>query len=318
MSRRRVSEPDGIALRPGDMPPRPRRAWRTAPASAVLLVALAAAGCGTIGGSPTTGSPTPGRSASPSPVDHGIGHRTGATDLILRVEDVGGFVAPSARTARVPTFSLFGDGTVVVRDPNPPPAPPADGIGRTPPLRVLHFAEARVQDVLALAIGPGGLGIAQAQYLNGGVADAPSTVFTIHTTDVDKTVTVDALGIETSNTPDPAIRSAFKDLVDQLTALARSGAPYAPAVYRGILEPGDPGRTAAAVAWPWPALKPADFRPADANFPDVVTHALSAADVAALKVSGLEGGGEGIPVTGPDGRTPFLLSLRPLLPDESS
>jgi hypothetical protein len=43
-----------------------------------------------------------------------IAHPIGATDVVLRVTRAGGFVAPQAGLATLPTFALYGDGTVIV------------------------------------------------------------------------------------------------------------------------------------------------------------------------------------------------------------
>jgi hypothetical protein len=51
----------------------------------------------------------PAASAAPP-----IAHPTGATDVVLRVTSAGGFVAPQASLATLPTFALYGDGTVIV------------------------------------------------------------------------------------------------------------------------------------------------------------------------------------------------------------
>ena len=43
----------------------------------------------------------------------GIVHPTGATDVVLRFDEAGGFVPVEFLAAHVPYFTLYGDGTVV-------------------------------------------------------------------------------------------------------------------------------------------------------------------------------------------------------------
>ena len=43
-----------------------------------------------------------------------IGHPTGATDVVVRVSTGGGFVPVQVNLRALPSFTLYGDGTVVV------------------------------------------------------------------------------------------------------------------------------------------------------------------------------------------------------------
>ena len=73
-------------------------------AVAVSAVAVLGVACGTAGpgsgGGPTTsgGGPTTGPT---TPVDPGISHPGGSDDLIVRIEDTGGFVAPQTLLVRM-------------------------------------------------------------------------------------------------------------------------------------------------------------------------------------------------------------------------
>jgi hypothetical protein len=269
--------------------------------------------------SPPTASPTP--TVAPS---LGIDHPTGATDVVLRMSTGGGFLAPGALATEVPEFSLYGDGTVVFRDPTAaPPAPvPDDGIFRGAPFKTARLSESQMQDLLAFAIGPGGLGIARDEYTPGGIADAPSTTFTLQADGRQKTVTVGALDFDQPQPgPDSAARTAFRQLAAHLRKLDQNeieAGPYAPAAYRGILADGAGGVIGApARAWPW-TFGPDSFKaPPDPNGFANQTRTLTAEDVAALKVDGISGGAQSIALRTDDGKV-FVLSVRPLLPDEES
>jgi hypothetical protein len=131
--------------------------------------------------------------ASPGPGngDDGVPHATGSGDLLVRVEMVGGFVPVEWNLRSLPTFSLFGDGTLITPGPQieiyPPPALPA--ISSRP------VDEEGVQAILREAIGatddlPEDLG----DMGSVAIADAPTTVITVRAGDVDRRVEVYALG----------------------------------------------------------------------------------------------------------------------------
>ena len=99
----------------------------------VGLVALLAACSGAAsslvdpGASGSPGTPAP--SASPEPATGAIDHATGATDVILRLDQGAGMLRGGGVTL-VPPFTLYGDGTVVFRNPMleaPPTVGPVSG-----------------------------------------------------------------------------------------------------------------------------------------------------------------------------------------------
>jgi hypothetical protein len=103
------------------------------PASLSFLPALAIviAACSAAGGAspaPASGAPSAAPSVAPagSPTTGAIDHKTGATDVVLRYEEGGGFVMPAFTAAAVPHFTLYGDGTVIFRNPMLE-GPPAEG-----------------------------------------------------------------------------------------------------------------------------------------------------------------------------------------------
>jgi hypothetical protein len=286
------------------------------PSLPLLAVVLLIAACSGAAGSPP-GSPA---AASPSP-SLGIEHATGATDLVLRYDQVGGFIAPSATVTRGPIFSLYGDGTIVFRDFTEAPPEAVDGLGRGTPYRTAKLSERQIQALLLEAINEGALGIARAEYINNRIADAPTTLFTVHAGGVDKTVSVMGLGIEAQPGPDSLTLTALAKLGERLGQFnAGTGFAtelYVPAQYRAFLMDAPMGNNPAPVAWPWTDIKITDFAvPADAliSFP---IRTISAPDVAKLKLQQLEGGLIGVPIKAPDGKV-YQLALRPLLPDEKS
>lgn len=291
-------------------------------ASTLALTACSAAG--------SLGSAVPGASASPvggaptpAATSLAIDHARGATDVILRMSTGGGFMAPGFIVTEAPEFTLYGDGTVILRDPRAElPPVSTDGVNRLLPFRTSHLSEGQVQALLAFALDQGGLGTALAEYPPHGIMDAPSTTFTIAGGGFAKTVNVGALGFDqTQPDPNAAARKAFVALADRLTAFAHDGTLtttlYQPTAYRGFLaEDGAQVPTGGTIAWPWSAFGPEAFiASTSGSGPAIPRTTLSAATVAALGLPNLEGGASGIILRGKDGK-PYSLSLRPLLPDE--
>lgn len=284
-----------------------------------LLSTLLLAACVGVGASPGASVGPTGTPAS------AIDHPTGATEVILRMATGGGLLAPGALLSEIPEFTLYGDGTVVFRDPAKSYVEPyrPDGIGLRLPFRTARLDEAQVQAILADAIGRGGLGTAREVYPPIGIADAPSTSFTLRAGGLDKQVTVGALGFEQSRpSADDEARKAFLALAQRLVAPDLGGAiavAYSPLAYRGILtEAQDPTSAIQPRAWPWTAFGPDDFMPSgDPTGLPTPTRTLTAADVAGLRIEGVEGGATSIALKTADGKV-NLLALRPLLPDELS
>jgi hypothetical protein len=290
---------------------------RRAPLFAGILLLVSACS-----GAANTPSGPPGSTPSPTPAPSlGIEHATGATDLVLRYDRGGGFMAPNSLVTEGPIFSLYGDGTIVFRDITASPPEAADGLGRGLPYRTAKLSEPQIQALLQFAINDGVLGIAKEQYLNGRIADAPTTVFTIHAGTLNKTVSVMGLGIDTGQPgPDTLALNALAKLAERLGSFnAGTGfetQAYMPDRYRALLLEAPMGGGPAPVSWPWPDIKPADFAaPADSEALSFPRRTVTAADVAKLNLKQIEGGLMGIPVKGPDGKV-YTLALRPLLPDE--
>ncbi|MEX2422257.1 MAG: hypothetical protein WD670_10630 [Actinomycetota bacterium] len=159
---------------------------------ALLATALLVSACGRLsddGG--TTGSS-----------GGGIDHPTGADQLVLRVEYQGGFVPYEYILKRMPGWSLYGGGTVIVEGPvieiYPGPA--------MPNLLAFTLTEEAVQTILEAARDAGLLD-GDASYGYPCIADAADTVFTV--TAGGTTSVVSAYALEFS---DPAMNDSCPDV----------------------------------------------------------------------------------------------------------
>ena len=301
----------------------------------LLLVVLVAAACGN---STPTGTPPPaspgssqGPGASPSPAPSSgptvgaIDHPTGASDVILRIESGGGFVPIDFLATQAPTFTLYGNGVIVFqRQVTEFPQPDATGVTKGIPWRTATLDESQVQELLEFALGQGGLGAARASYIDGGIADAPDTIFTIHAGGVDKTTVVNALSEEPRPGPDTLARSAFFKLAKRLQDFDQGGTidsdVYAPERFRGVLIEREPQAGLSPLDWPWTTIQLADFTagPADGSGPTTFPHrTLTRDEVGALNVGAIDGGLQGLAIQAPGGKL-YNLVVRPLLADEKA
>jgi hypothetical protein len=217
-----------------------------------------------------------------------------------------------------PIFTLYGDGTVIYRNPFDPGPESQDGLIRAAPFKTTRLAEPLIQELLAFAINDGALGIARARYDNNMVADASTTTFTIEAEGQKKIVAVYAL-IEDEVGQDAVVRRAFHALATRLKEFGGDGVVFSewlPEAYRGTLieSQGAPG---VLRDWPWPDITVDDFEKADgpnaAGFPRRI---MTPAELAALALSDHEGGLHGLYLEAPDGNV-YALAIRPLFPDES-
>ena len=135
-----------------------------------------------------------------------------STKVVLRMSVGGGFVPMSVAMLEMPTFTLYADGSAIFR-------PSTGGTFDAPPA----FVQAQLSDeqaaaLLAYAAGPGGLAAAAEQYDDMFVSDAPTTVFTIDTPELSKTVSAYALGFEDpAGNPDAEILAQLDALADTLS-----------------------------------------------------------------------------------------------------
>jgi hypothetical protein len=303
------------------------------PLVGIVLAACTAAALPSSGppsGSPgESGGPSPsaGPSESPtaSPLAGQVEHPTGATDVVLRLEEGGGFMMPAFAVTQAPIFSLYGDGTVIFRA-LPPDVPPGGegGVIKENPYLTTKLTPDQVDQLLTFALREGGLGLAtKEQYTNDMVADASTSVFTIHADGIDRQVSVYALGFEP---PDPSMpdgeeRQAFGRLSERLRAFEQSAPagsqPYEPTRYRGILLDATGQAVDDPLPWPWPNVDVSEFQtpPGDQGFFPVRT--MSAEEIAATGVTDGQGGFQTLFLETPDGDI-VGFAARPLLPDEAS
>lgn len=297
------------------------------PVASALLVVIGAAAC-TGTAAPTaspapTGSPVavPSPTASPSPTVQGIAHPTGADQIVLRYDSAGGFVPPEFLAARVPFFTLYGDGRIVFVQTSA--TPPSGDISVGQPLRTAKLSESQIQSLLQFALDNGGLAIARESYTNPLIADAPTAVFTINADNDSKTVSAMGLGHQQQPGPDSAVLERLATLADRLSNFDQGGSlgsdPYTATAYRGVLTDAAGVAGVPVRAWPWPELKPSDFTlPKDPNVLQQATRTLTPDEVTTLKIDGSQNGvAGGVWVRAADGKL-YSLVIRPLLPDEKA
>lgn len=285
----------------------------------VLTTLLAACSVGP-GASPSPTNPpgpTPAPTPTPSPTfgPDDIAHPTGATEIILRMEQGGGFVPFGFLFTQAPSFTLYGDGTVIFKPIDNRAGDPFGGQAMLP-WRVGHMTEADIQALLQFALGPGRLANARENYDNPMVADAGSTFFNLNAGGVEKVVTIYALGLDDG--PDRADRAGFSQLAEVLNDFQNQGVDlgevvaYEPELYKVLLMEGFGEPVGQVRDWPWDDLTVADWP--DAEEPDGRVAFLDADHIAQL-IEVPNGGHFGIWVTTPDG-TNVQFGIRPLLPDE--
>jgi hypothetical protein len=293
---------------------------------ALALVAVTSACNVAPGATPTPSvppTPTPVPTPTPSPTfgPDQISHPTGAHDVVLRIEQGGGFVPFGFLFTQSPTFTLYGDGTVILKPIDTRQNDPFGGQAFLPWV-VGHMSESDMQALLQFALSTGRLANAKADYNDGGIADAPSTFFTINAGGVDKKVNVYALGIDSGNSPDAADRQGFNQLATLLNDFTnQSGvdlgdlAPYDPTHYAVQVAVGMGDPVGQAVDWPWTGADGAwdNWKPKpDEGFK---TGTVDRQHVADLGLDVPNGGHVGIWVKAPDG-TFAQVTVRSLLPEQ--
>jgi hypothetical protein len=267
-------------------------------------------------------APTGARS-EPSP--SGIVHPTGPDEVVLRMSLEGGFVAPETTFARMPSFSLMGDGTIIE-----PGAQDAIYPGQAlPPLLARTISEDGIQAILGAAIDAGldhdetigDLGSV-------GVSDMPTTVFTLSANGESHRVEAYALGMPGDDRPEGmsqttwAARQALSSFAERLgrlpawlpegstgpeTPYDAPGAALLVGAYRG-----DPGLSQNPVAWPL-GTGLAGFGSADPSGLDARCGTVTGSDWATL-VPAARDANTLTPWTS-DGRR-YGIAFRPLLPDQ--
>ncbi len=300
---------------------------RSAARAATLMVTMLLAACAPAGGGGTPASPS-------TPLVTGIAHPVGADEAVLTMGYEGGLVAVEFHFGTVPALLIAGDGTVVV-----PGAQDAIFPGAAlSPLQTRKLSEAGVQLVLE-RLAQTGFFATDADFSGAqlGVADASSTVFTMHADGRDVRVSVYALGLLDSGDPPPGMdererlaHTVLGKLAQDLGALEQlipasaweetAWHPYIGDQLRLLVanadaEPADPsGIPAPDVAWPAggdPATFGAPYPPLDASRCGVVSGTDAGAWYAALaeanQLTRFTAGGHR-----------YRVSVRPILPGEDA
>jgi hypothetical protein len=279
---------------------------------AASIVAMTLAACSVAGSSP-----------SPSGAPAGIAYPTGASDLVLRLRYVGGFVAPAAHLVDLPVISVYGDGTVILPGPQiaifPGPA--------LPNLQRATITPAGMQILLEAARDAGLLG-PDAHYDLGGIMDASSAEFTLNADGRVHTVSAYAL-MESSGSPqgpDASVAEArtrlarFQAQLGSLEGLLGSElgdwSPYQAERFQLLVSAGAPdnqGLVQPAIAWPL-STPLATF---GAALPDLFQGqrcGVVVGDDAAVLLPALQDANALTPWTSEDAA--YALLVRPLLPGE--
>jgi hypothetical protein len=179
-----------------------------------------------------------------------IGHPTSAAQIVLRISSGGGFVTPQTNLRALPSFTLYGDGTViipgVITQMYPGPA--------IYPLVRSELRESQVQALLRRAVRAGLLVRGPIDYGTVGVSDMPTTTVLLNAGGKHVKRQVYALGA-TGGSPLPARQARARQALTRFIAglpHGVSGAHYTPralAVYvarsDGQSQPGS-----SPVVWP--------------------------------------------------------------------
>lgn len=281
----------------------------------VALTVFLLAACGRLTGSGGGGTGPTGPSGGT------IAHPTESDELVLRWEHVGGFVPAEFDLARIPEWSLYGDGRVIVQGPQieiyPGPA--------LPNLLVFRLSEEGVQAVLRAA-RDAGLMDGDARYPQPCVMDAPATVFTVVAEGRTNVVEADALEIDAAcsgvDGVDEEARARLREFQRELGDLASwlpegsigAEEPYEADAIRIYALPyrGDPDVPQEPLTWPL-ATPLSRFGEPSARLQDARCGVVTGPDLETLRPL-FERATQLTPWVS-DGER-FGLVLRPLLPDE--
>lgn len=283
----------------------------------ILAGACANASTGDGPGDGGTGSGG-GDTVTPTPI--------GSDQLVLRIEQVGGFVTIQYNLMRMPTLSLYGDGLYITPGAQieiyPGPALPALSQQRLSPDALQLLIQAALDAGLDKDRNYTDLGSMM-------VSDAPTTTFTLTIDGQTYTTNVYALDFDLGPKPDRMPEEEFQARKDLLAFQSKASdlswlpdgsvtdegmyEPTALRIFSGSYQP-DPELTQTPIAWPLtPGLDL--FGESLASTPGAMRCGTVAADAAASLLPLAEQANQLTPWTS-DG-TRYGLLFRPLLPDES-
>ncbi|MDQ3870174.1 MAG: hypothetical protein M3301_00985 [Chloroflexota bacterium] len=284
------------------------------PLATVTLIALAV-GAAVGACSQAAGGPA----STPEPRDH----PAGATDLVVRISTSGGLLPAEARLSELPVASLYGDGQLITLGPRiaiyPGPA--------MPNLQVTKLSSAGTERILAAAAAAGLLG-PNRHYDYPGIADAPTTTFTVFAGGARHDVSAYALTegsdpgrlTESDRRARGALLSFQRQLTDPRSWLGKDvegeDRPYQAKAIRIVVTPADPRAVpeqSLVNVRDWPLAGPLGTFGAPRAHGSARCGVVSGQDLAA--VSGALGASNQLTFWRSDGRT-YRLAVRPLLPDE--
>jgi hypothetical protein len=276
-------------------------------------------------------TPTPPPSASPSapPSTAACGVATwakGQKDLVLRIWLAGGFVPPGVDLTNTPLISVYGDGTVVSQGAQimiyPGPLLPS--------LQVQKLTDAGMRKLLDAA-ERAGLTLPDTKYDSYGIADAPTTFFTLTADGCTHHISAYALneaistqGLDQKTIEARAALLAFRNALTDLGTLVGTGnvtdgGIFKATAYRIVSreEPagtGASGSPAPVVKWPLKETLATFGDPLSADITDTRCGTIDGPDAAALAPLFEAANTETHFSSG--GKT-YVLRVRQLLPDES-
>ena len=285
------------------------------------LGALAAAGCG----GADTDSPAGSSTAPPASQAGAIEHATGPTDIVLRVNTGGGFVPVEFNLKSLPSYTLYGDGTVIR------PVVSSADVAQAPnvtPLETIKLDETGIQSLLEQAKAAGLLAPGTVDYGDMGalgVSDMPTTNVTLNAGGV--TASHDAYGLLFAPTEPPAgnltpaqrdARAALRGFVALTEQQDPKATAYAPTRLAVWIAPAlaQPTGDSEPVVWPL-ATAPAVSDTAGAEGIDFRCTVVEGDDVATL-VDAVQKAPAGAQwIASPDRNATFQVVVRALLPDEA-
>lgn len=283
--------------------------------------ALVAAGCGGAGTETSAGS----GAAPPASQAGAVEHATGPTDIVLRVNTGGGFVPVQFNLKALPSYTLYGDGTVIR------PAISSADVAQAPnvtPLETIRLDETGIQSLLEQAKSAGLLAPGTVDYGDMGalgVSDLPTTNVTLNAGGV--TASHNAYGLvfapadPPAGTLTPAQRDAraalrgFVALTEQQDPKATAYAPTRLAVWAAPAL-AQPTGDLAPLVWPLASAPTVSATPGAEGI-DFQCSVVAGDDVATL-VDAVQRAPAGAQwIAGADRNATFQVVVRALLPDEA-
>lgn len=146
----------------------------------------------------------------------GIVHPTGADEIVLAHETAGGFTPPEWQAARLPGFTLYGDGRIVYVHTASPQPERTDNVFVGMPLRTTVFTEEQVQRPRLRAQGRRPRDCAGDLRQPHGRRRARHGLHGIDADNDTKTVSAMALGMENQPGPDTAVLAKLAALAELL------------------------------------------------------------------------------------------------------